>query len=92
MDGCWTLGGTFDEWQCERFRRTIPNPHIKPIIKMPKIVPKIVPNLLLLELGVEGLGGLEGLVSAVVAIITYVAVPDRTRILFCCIFRVHHRV
>ena len=77
MDGCWTLGGTFEEGQFERnqhFRIMIPNVHIKP--KMPKIVPKIIPKLLLLELGVEGLGGLEGLASAVVAIITYVAALD----------------
>ena len=70
MHGCWTLGGTFDEWLCERvnfFTRAIIIPHTKiKTLVTPKVVPRMIPKLLPLELG------LEVLVSAVVTIIATV--------------------
>ena len=70
MDGCWTLGCTFDEWLCERIQFLtniiiIPHTKSKKLI-MPKIEPMIIPKLLPPELGLEGL---EVLVSAVATII-----------------------
>ena len=70
MDGCWTLGGTFEEGQFERikfFTRAIITPHTK--IKThitPNVVPRMIPKLLPPELG------LEVLASAVVTIIAIV--------------------
>ena len=74
VDGCWTVGGTFDEWLCERkqfLTNIIMIPHTKSIKKIivPRIEPMIIPTLLPLELGLEGL---EVLVSAVVTIIATV--------------------